>query len=256
MRFLAIFWLFLAGTAFAAVGEADLALLKDAEGSRGDLGGRGIVWIVDATSVEKEEEKSMKLRVITQDSKVFAEILEPESSKGSKYIVADGKMWYHKPNLSRPVPISRRQRVIGKAAVGDIASMSFLDDYSVDSVEEGDFDGEACMVFTLVEESKAANYPKIQYWVSKERRVGVKAEFFTVSGARLRTATMTYDHVLMIEKQDRVFLSEMVVTEEQEGAKVTRMVYREHLIKEFPDEYFDYTKLTPDRLMGKGPGRK
>ncbi len=255
MKWTMILGLFLAGSAFGAVGEADLALLKDAEGARGDLGGLGIVWIVDATSVEQEEEQSMKLRVITQDSKVFAEILEPESSKGTKYIVADGKMWYHKPNLSRPVPISRRQRLIGRAAVGDIAAMSFLDDYSVDSVADGEFNGEACRVFSLVENSKDANYPKIEYWVSKERRVGTKAEFFTVSGARLRTATMKYDNVLMVEGGERVFLSEMVVVEEQGGEKETRMVYGEHLIKQFPEEYFDYQKLAPDRLMGKGPGK-
>lgn len=239
-----------------AVSEAELALLRDAEGARGDLEGTGIAWIVEATSHEEGETAAMKLKVITQSSKVFAEILEPEGSKGMKYIVVDGQMWYHKPNLSRPVPISRRQRVIGKAAVGDIAAMSFLDDYTADAVEPGEYEGEACAVFDLVEKSKEANYPRIRYWVSQERRVGVKAEFFTASGARLRTATMTYDNRLEVAGKEKVFLSEMVVSEELGTAKATRLVYGHHEIADFPDDLFDYMKLAPDRPLPTAPRKK
>jgi len=238
-----------------AVSEEQLALLRDAEGARGDLDGVGIAWIVEATSEEKGEVKKMKIRVVTQASKVFAEILEPEKSKGLKYVVADGKMWYHRPNLSRPVPISRRQRVIGRAAVGDIAAMSFLNDYSVEASEKGEYGGEECLVFDLEEKSKAANYPRIRYWVSTKRRVGVKAEFYTVSGARLRTATMKYENLLKVGEREQVFLSEMVVTEEMGTAKETKLVYAEHVIDEFPDELFDYTKLGPGRKIAV-PGRK
>ena len=45
------------------------------------------------------------------------------------------------------------------------------------------------------------------------------------------------DHsCLEIEEEERVFLSEMVVTEELGEAKATRLVYGDHLIKEFSEE--------------------
>jgi outer membrane lipoprotein-sorting protein len=257
MKWLMVLCLALAGSGsvVAAVSEEQLALLRDAEAARGDIKGTGIAWVVEATSEEKGEDETMKLRVVTQASKVFAEILEPEKSKGLKYIVSDGKMWYHRPNLSRPVPISRRQRVIGRAAVGDIAAMSFLDDYTVTASEKGEHAGDACLVFDLEEKSKEATYPRIRYWVSTNRRVGIKAEFYTVSGARLRTATMKYENKLEVEGQARTFLSEMVVVEELGTAKATTLVYREHALSDFPDELFDYTKLGPGRKI-TAPGRK
>ena len=205
------------------------------------------MWIVDAISKEKGETETMKLRVVTQNDSVFAEVLEPEKSQGTRYLVVDGTMWFHKPNLSRPVSVSRRQRVIGRAAVGDIASMSFLTDYSVESVEDGEFEGDACSVFILKEKTRDANYPVIRYWVSKKRRVGLRAEFFTASGARLRTATMRYDHELTIDGEKRVFLSEMTVHEELGSTKETTLKYGQHLVKQFPEELFDYNNLAPDR---------
>lgn len=231
----------------AAVNAEDLALLEEAESARGDLGGRGIEWIVAASSEEQGETQSMKLRVITQSARVFAEVLEPEKTRGARYLIVDGKMWYHKPSLSRPVSVSRRQRVIGRAAVGDIAAMSFLSDYSAAKTETGTHEGESCVIYTLEQKSSKANYPLIRYWVSKERRVGVKAEFFSVSGSKLRTALMKYDHRLKVDGEERRFLSEMRVEEGLGSDKVTTLRYGDHLLQEFPEELFDYTKLTPDR---------
>ena len=67
---------------------------------------------------------------------------------------------------------------------------------------------------------------------------------------------MKYDNILTIEGKERVFLSEMVVTEEQGGGKETRMVYGQHLIKPLSEDYFDYQKLAPDRLKTGAPGKR
>jgi hypothetical protein len=252
----AVYFLVHPAGAAAGVSEDQMGLLREAERARGDLGGRGIVWIVDAISEEKGETETMRLRVVTQNDSVYAEVLEPEKSQGTKYLVVDGKMWFHKPNLSRPVSVSRRQRVVGRAAVGDIAAMSFLKDYSVESAEDGEVEGEACHVFTLKEKTRDANYPLIRYWVSKERRLGLRAVFFTVSGSQLRTATMRYGHELTIDGEKRRFLSEMKVEEQLGSTKETTLKYGEHLMKQFPEELFDHENLAPDRERPKIGGKK
>nr|AHZ46167.1 ABC efflux pump inner membrane subunit [uncultured bacterium 12-5D] len=235
-----------------AANEEHLAILKDAEQSRGDLGRQGIVWIVSALTEEGGEQKMMRLKVITQSSNVFAEIIDPEKSRGTKYIVADGNMWFHKPSLSRPISISRRQRVMGNAAVGDVAAISFLHDYEVEAVEEGTHENETCHVFTLKGVTKAASYPLIRYWVSKKRHVGTRAEFYSVSGAKLRTAFMKYGHKLNIDGRNRDFLSEMIVEENLGSTKSTKLTFGDFGLQQFPEETFKKDSLAPDKKIRPG----
>ncbi len=254
---LAICLTWLAGATLApAAGEEYLDLFADAEQSRGDLGRQGIVWVVTVVSLENGEEKTLRMRVIHQSSKVLAEVLEPEKSRGTKYLVTDGKMWFHKPALSRPISISRRQRVMGNAAIGDVAAISYLEDYSVEAVEDGEHQGDSCHVFSLKQKSKSASYPAIRYWVSKTRRVGVKAEFFSVSGTKLRTAIMEYEHKVNIDGKNRDFISRMTVEEQLGATKSTTLHFGDFELKQFPPGIFEQESLAPERAARPGGPKK
>ena len=158
---------------------ANEAALKEAEQARGIMtGDTGVQWKVSVSGTNNARFVST-----SQNGKIYAEVLEPEEAKGRKYLAeAKGNMWFWKPGLSRPVSVSKRQRLSGDAAIGDIASTSFVEGYKVVSAEPGDLNGEAATVYTMKSNSLTDTYAQIKYWVIKVR-TWVKRRSFTLSQA-------------------------------------------------------------------------
>jgi len=89
------------------------------------------------------------------------------------------------------LPISQRQKLQGLAAYGDIPATNYSDDYRSTRAAPEEIDGDECYVLNLTaKDKKRSTYDRIRYWISKSRLVGVKAEFFTVSGMMIKRARM------------------------------------------------------------------
>lgn len=210
----------------------DAALLA-AEQARGILtGGTGVRWTVEVSG-----NKSARFVAISQGGKIFAEVLEPAEAVGRRYLAdSGGQMWFWKPGLSRPVSVSKRQRLSGDAAIGDIASTSFVDGYKVAGQEPGEVDGEAATVYTMEANSIGDTYAKIKYWVTRKGQLGKKAEFYAKSGKLVRSSTMEYDN----EAKGRPFLSKMAVTDS--GSTIT-LKFSEVSLGTFPANLFTRENL-------------
>ena len=227
----------------------DAALLA-AEKARGVLQGKqGVQWIVSVTSSGGDGgNKSARFSATSQGGKIFAEILEPAEARGRKYIAeADGKMWFWKPGLTRPVSVSKRQRLSGDAAIGDIASTSFVEGYKVAGSAAGEVNGEAATVYTMQSDSLGDTYKEIKYWVTRNGNLGMKAEFYAKSGTMVRSATMEYGNTA----GGGPFLSKMVV---QDGARTVSMAFTGVKIGSFPDSLFDRTKI--GTIQRAGPKKR
>lgn len=228
--------------------DPDPALLA-AEKARGVMtGSTGVKWIVTVASEGADGSRSAKFSSISQDGKIFAEVIEPAADKEKKYIAeSDGKMWFWKPGLSRPVSVSKRQRLSGDAAIGDIASTSYVDGYKVDGSEDGEVNGEPATVYTM-EGSLGDTYKHIKYWVTKKGNLGKKAEFYASSGTLLRTATMEYGNTA----NGGPFLSRMVV---KDGGRTVTMTFSGVTIGSYPAELFDREKMGGGVTRAKIKGR-
>lgn len=222
---------FFALPAATALRSQDAALLA-AEQSRGILTGAGVRW-----SVTVSGNKSAKFVAISQGGKIFAEVVEPADAAGRRYLAdSGGDMWFWKPGLSRPVSVSKRQRLSGDAAIGDIASTSYVDGYKVAGKEDGEVEGEAATVYTMEANSLGDTYAKIKYWVTKSGNLGKKAEFYAKSGNLVRSATMEYGN----KANGRPFLSKMVVADG--GTRIT-LGFGEVKLGKFPAELFTRENL-------------
>jgi hypothetical protein len=133
---------------------------------------------------------------------------------------------------------------LGGAANGDIASTNYAGDYKIVETSEGLVNNEACYLFDLSAVDNQATYDRIKYWVSKERLVGLKAEFYTVSGKMFKTATFEYENSVKIGGQPRTFISQMVITSAVMKEDITTMSYRKASIKKVPDSIFNLNLLT------------
>jgi hypothetical protein len=149
----------------------------------------GIIWEIKLSSRDGDRlDETQRLIVKAVDKSSVAEVFEPIRSRGSKILQVENNMWLTKAGLSKPIPISPRQRMSGQASNGDIAATNYAADYDAQIVGAESVEGELCHMLDLKAKHKRATYDKIRYWVSVKRGVGVKAEFQSVSGKLLKTA--------------------------------------------------------------------
>ena len=220
---------------------SDTEILSAADRSRGNT--EGITWTVSLESMGEDSRREMILEVKSRGFDVYAETISPINNRGDKVIMLNGNMWFHKPGLSKPIPISRRQKLLGDAAYGDIAATNHAGDYSSTRLEDEEVDGEICYVFDLKSINARTTYDAIRYWVSRSRLVGVKAEYFTKSGKLFKSARMSYGHVVEIGGEMRPFLSEIVIRDRLIGNDQTRLKLTDPVIGELPDSLFNLNLL-------------
>ena len=217
-------------------------ILSKADEARGNA--VGVEWQIDIESVEGGRQQQRTIKVTAREFNSLADFLSPPNVKGQKLLMLDRNMWFAKPGLSKAVPISPRQKLMGGAANGDIASTNYAADYKIVQTSDDVVNGEASYLFDLSAVDSRATYDRIKYWISKERLVGVKTEFYTVSGKMFKTATFEYKNSITVEGKPREFISKMVITSAIVKEDVTTMDYRKVSIKKVPDSIFNLNLLT------------
>ena len=120
-------------------------ILTRADEARGNS--EGMEWQIDISSVEAGRQQERTIRVTARSFNSLAEFLEPSNVRGQKMLMLDRNMWFTKPGLSKPVPISPRQKLLGGAANGDIAATNYAGDYKVARSATDTVNGEACYLF-------------------------------------------------------------------------------------------------------------
>lgn len=231
-----------APTLSVAEAKTPQEVLAKADEARGNV--EGIEWIIEIDSVEKGRKQDRTLRVRARDFNSLAEFLSPAKVRGQKLLMIDRNMWFVKPGLRKPVPISPRQKLLGGASNGDIASTNYAGDYEVVAASEGAVDGEPCHLFDLKAANKKVTYDRIRYWISRKRLVGVKAEFYTVSGKMFKWATFDYENLIEAGNRKTPFVSRMTITNALIKEDVTVMVYKDVQVKHIPDATFNLNLLT------------
>lgn len=233
--------IFLSSTAVCAQMNYDEMLLR-ADQARGHE--EGVQWDISMNSIEKGRKQYRKMRVTAKGYNALIHTLAPSNVRGQKFLMVDRNMWFAQPGLSKPVPISPRQKLLGTAANGDIASTNYSGDYRIVSTEEGTVGGEACVVMHLQAVDNRATYDRIKYWVSKDRLLGLRAEFYTVSGKLFKKASFEYKYDILIDGQPREFISRMVITSAIIKDDITTVDYSKPSLSKVSDAVFNINLLT------------
>jgi Outer membrane lipoprotein-sorting protein len=224
-------WLFHTASAMA---NGAHEILRKADQSRGNL--EGITWKV---VVSDKRTEPMTFDVKARGFDILGENLAPPKDRGNKVLMVNGNMWFHRPGLSKAVPISQRQRLMGNAAYGDIAATNYAEDYEARLLEDETVNGELCYVFDLKAKDSRAAYDRIKYWISKQRVVGVKAEYFTVSQKKFKSATMESANTVRIDGEARPFISKITIYDELLSSDVTTLNLTKPVFRKLAAYVFD-----------------
>ncbi len=218
------------------------SILKDSDQARGG-GLPGIVWEIRLQSRDGERnDEPQRILVKAVDDSSVAETQEPVRFKGSKILQVERNMWMTRPGLSKPIPISPRQRMSGQASNGDIAATNYAGDYDAQLGGTETLDGEACYVLDLTAKHKRTTYDRIRYWVSVKRMVGVKAEFYSVSGKLLKTARFEYNNTIEHDGKRIPFVSKMTIRDALVDAETT-MEFGTVKVKKIAASEFDLGQM-------------
>lgn len=212
----------LAGVAQAVPDAKDI--LQQADMARGG-GLPGLMWNVELNARDEEGEQKRGMTVKADASNSLVEFLAPEKVKGQQMVMLGRNMWFVRPGLSKPVPMSPRQRLIGMASNGDVASTNYSGDYNAKLLKEEAINDEDCFLLELNAANKGVTYDRILYWVSKKRGVGVKAEFYTLSGKLFKFAEFEYGNDIRFEGKKIPFVSKMTIHDAIDKSKVTTLAY-------------------------------
>lgn len=203
----------------------------------------GIVWEITLTSHDGERVlEPQHLRVEASRDASVAETLEPARFKGSRLLQVGRNMWLDKPGLSKPIPISPRQRMSGQASNGDIAATDYAGDYRATLAGQAKLDGVSCYVLDLVAKHNRTTYDRIRYWVSASGALGLKAEFYSVSGKLLKTARFVYGNTIEYLGHRIPFVSRMDIRDALTPAE-TVMTYSKVQVRAISPAEFDLGQM-------------
>lgn len=207
----------------------------------------GVQWDLKIVTSDPDADSGgteRKLQVRAAADNSVAETTYPPRAAGARLLQLGRNMWYGRPDLQRAISISSRQKMVGPAANGDIASTNYSKDYDATLLREEDVDGETAYVLNLVGKSKYCTYDRIVYWVSKERMVPLKAEFYTVSGKVLKSATFETGNSIVVDGKKQAFVSRMVIQDAINSESVSVLEYSNIRVKPFGPDVFSVASLT------------
>lgn len=217
-------------------------LLANSDRARGG-GLPGIIWEINLVSTENGrviDAQDFEVSAIEEAS--VAETLRPPRFRGSKLLQIGHNMWITRPGLSKPIPISPRQRLSGMVSNGDIAATNYVGDYNPELVGEETVQSEPCYVLELTAKHKRATYNRIRYWISKSREVGVKAEFYSLSNKLMKIANFNYKNNIVYAEKTIPFISDMTIKDALMDA-VTTMKYGTITVKSISPNKFDLGQI-------------
>ncbi|RYZ77192.1 MAG: outer membrane lipoprotein-sorting protein [Proteobacteria bacterium] len=235
--------LFLSGfQSIASAADDPKSLLEQSDRARGGSK-KGVSWTVKLDTTEDGDKSSTTYKVKGQGNNAHVEVVEPARSKGEVLLFNDRTIWFFKPSLKKPVAISARQKLSGQAANGDIASTNYARDYTGKIVAEEKVGGEDCYVLELKSVGENTTYDAIKYWISKKKKLGLKADFLSLQGKVLKSAEFTYGNSLSSEGKKFDFVSEMKITDAQNKSNFSVMTYSSPKVESVSASLFNVNNL-------------
>jgi hypothetical protein len=229
-------------SSFAADLPSAQPLLRDADRARGTAS-QGLTWAVDIKTVESDSENNLVYGIQIRGDDSLAEVTNPPKDKGALTLFNDRVLWFFKPGIRKPVSISPRQKLIGLAANGDIASTNYSRDYDGPVVGEDNIGGTPAWRLELKARANNVTYDRIRYWITKSSHLGVKAEFLTVGGTVFKTAQFEYRNRLSYGGKTYPFVSQMKILDPQNPKDYTVLTYRTPHVKNLPASLFNINNL-------------
>jgi hypothetical protein len=233
--------LVLLGASLAALGAraADEvpALLKAADRYRTGQDNLQVETQVNVLNRDGTPDKERRYTVFVQAQHKSLVLMRSPAEAGQKVLMLGDDFWLLMPGSQRPLRITPSQKLLGDASTGDIATMSWSDDYSGNIAGEepcGTESDQACLHLSLQATRKGVSYQRIELWLGKLRHEPVRADLYVQSDKLAKQARFVMD-----KPGAPTLVTEMVLLDQLSNHKETRVRYLARQPKAVPETWLN-----------------
>jgi hypothetical protein len=184
-------------SAHAAEPPSPAALLQAADRFRTDGARLQVDTLVTTVRRDGSVDKERRYTVFVQDQRRSLVLMRSPAEAGQKVLMLGDDFWLLMPGSQRPMRITPSQKLLGDASTGDIATLSWADDYDGQWVgeERCEADGPArpCVHLSLQARRKGVSYQRIELWLGASRHEPVRAELHVHSDKLAKQARFVMD---------------------------------------------------------------
>lgn len=190
-------------------------------------------------------DKERRYTVYLKSGRRSLVLMKSPAEAGQKVLMLAENFWLLMPDSQRPLRITPNQKLLGEAATGDIATLTWSEDYTgvVDGEEE--IDGRPCLRLDLAAARPGVTYSRVMLWLDRAGRQPVKADLYVHSGKRAKQARYVMGR---LDGQTRVVA--MTLHDDIQTGRRTVIRYLDMAAREAPDEFFNPAALVRNSLAG------
>lgn len=182
----------------------------------------------------------ISMRFLKPEDKTQAEarslirFIFPPKDKGKVMLSDWYDFWFYTPDLRRPIPISRQQRLVGQISNGDVIVTNFEDAYDATLSDDLRCGNAICYQLELQRKSPEVTWPKVNYLVEKGSYRPYKAAYFSQDNKLMKEVLyQDYKPLLGKERPARI-----VVTDTRHGNGYSVMEYSNLRFESLPLSHF------------------
>jgi len=234
----------LAGMLFAATSAHaadDVAtLLEDADRYRTGQDKLQVETQVTVFNRDGSPDKQRRYTVFVQADHKSLVLMRSPAEQGQKVLMLGDDFWLLMPGSQRPLRITPSQKLLGDASTGDIATMSWAQDYSgtlageEPCVADDKAAPQPCLHLSLVAARKGVTYQRIELWIGKARHEPIKAELYVQSDKLAKQARFVFD-----KPAAPTMVTEMLLLDRLSNHKETRVRYLSRQAKAVPEAWLN-----------------
>jgi hypothetical protein len=181
-------------------------------------------------------DKERRYTVYAQAGHQSLVLMRSPAEKGQKVLMLGDDFWLLMPGSQRPMRITPMQKLLGDASTGDIATLSWADDYSGTLVAEEPCGQpqQSCLHLSLGATRKGLSYQRIELWLGKARHEPVQADLYVHSDKLAKQARFVMDHPLA-----PTAVVEMLLRDQLTTRKETQVRYLERQPHTVPEAWLN-----------------
>jgi len=226
--------------ALAAQAQDVAALLRATDKYRMNAENLQVETQINVHNADGTPDKERRYTVFAQAKRQSLVLMKSPAEAGQKVLMLGDDFWLLMPNSQRPLRITPMQKLLGDASTGDVATMSWAEDYSGKLVgeeacdETGAAAKQTCLHLSLNATRKGVTYQRIELWIGKVRHEPMRADLYVLSDKLAKQARFVMD-----KPAAPTMVTEMVLSDQVSNHKTTHVRYLSRKERQVPPEWLN-----------------
>jgi outer membrane lipoprotein-sorting protein len=214
-------------------------MLKAADKFRMSADNLQVETQITVLNADGSQDKERRYTVFAQAKRQSLVLMQSPAEKGQKVLMLGDDFWLLMPNSQRPLRITPMQKLLGDASTGDVATLSWADDYTGTLVGEEACEApssptKTCWHLSLNAARKGVTYQRIELWLGKARHEPVRADLYVLSDKLAKQATFVTD-----KPAAPTMVTEMVLADKVSNHKTTHVRYLSRKDRVVPEAWLN-----------------